>query len=131
MNNYGLKLLEILSNSRPNEWNSLFESTLNIENAQIILSFALCNMKDASLVAFTLQLLRGSNCHLDTIAKTICAMETPNDTIMVKNYKNRVFVSQKVNRHIQERIEKCIDKILGARSSDEVRKRYGDCSTEH
>lgn len=123
MNIYGLKLFQILSLSRPHEWKSTFETTLKNENTQNILGQALF-LKDPTLIEFALQILRGSNCSLETIASTISEICTDSnhclDTSTVKNYHNRVFVTQKVNRYMQERIEKCIDKILGARSSNEV-----------
>lgn len=121
MNIYGLKLLQIVTQSdqRMQNWNFLFHKTLNQENTQTILSLAL-RLKNPVIVKYALEILR--ECPLEAIANTICGMEST-EKFMMKNCQNRVFVKQKVNHHLQENIEKSIDKILGARSADEVVKK--------
>lgn len=124
MNIYGLKLLQILAKSSPYEWKSVFELTLKAESTQDIMGLVLF-LKDPALVEAALWILRSTDCPLEITANAISSIETPGHRLSeyqysTKNHQNRVFVTQKVNHLMHERIGKCIDKILGARSSDEV-----------
>lgn len=115
MNIYGLKLIEMLSMENPNEWNHIFESILRNESTQSVLGRALFLQK-TELIETTLRLL--NKCPVEAAVHIISGIDFSRQKIVghpfpTINHENRIFVTQKVNRHLQERIEKTIDKILG------------------